>query len=137
MQQMNDPAFPSRDDERNGVTMHTEDVRPTYQAANDSDSELDSLMLYFEFSNGDIEIVRLNSISRITYIAGSKAIAIHIPEGIIGLHGTNLDLLLNRLYLEKVRRLHTYNPEEHGQPADGDIVIESMHWVSDKSANDN
>jgi hypothetical protein len=137
MQVLNCPAFPGREDERNGATMQTDDVKPAYRAANESDSELDSLMLYFEFSNGDIEIVRLNSISRITYIAHSKAIAIHIPEGIIGLHGTNLDLLLNRLYQEKVRRLHTYNPVEHGQPADGDIVIESMHWVSDKNTNDN
>lgn len=128
--------MPGRQGARNEVIMQTEADKPAYRAANESDSELDSLMLYFEFSNGDIEIVRLNSISRITYIARSKAIAIHIPEGIIGLQGTNLDLLLNRLYQEKVRRLHAYNPAEHGQPEDGDIVIESMQWVSDKGTND-
>jgi hypothetical protein len=136
MQKTNAPASPGREDERNEATMQTEDVKPAYQAANALDSELDSLMLYFEFSNGDIEIVRLNSISRITYIAQSKAIAMHIPEGIIGLQGTNLDVLLNRLYQEKVRRLHAYNPEVHGQPADGDIVIESMQWVSDQHTNE-
>jgi hypothetical protein len=87
MQKMIGPAFPGRAVERNEVAMQTEDVKPAYQAANLPDSELDSLMLYFEFSNGDIEIVRLKSITRITYIARSKAIAIHIPEGIIGLQG--------------------------------------------------
>ena len=137
MQKMIGPAFPGREVERNEVAMQTEDVKPAYQAANLPDSELDSLMLYFEFSNGDIEIVRLKSITRITYIARSKAIAIPIPEGIIGLQGKNLDLLLNRLYQEKVRRLHAYIPEEHGPPEDGDIVIESMQWVSDQSTNDN
>jgi len=92
-----------------------------------TDQEVKRLRIHH--GNGKIEIVRYSDLSTMISIAPDR-LGLLFPTGAIFMQGDHLRQLLDDFQDEKVRAIHAFRTDIHGEPDDDAVVIYRMEWRS-------